>query len=162
MNKSSLISSPNYSFEAELAAREAEINRREAAVKRAELEAVPVRHAQVEIADVQVDDHPIDEDVHRADEFVDARLAELAEREDELAARENLIRLLEANLDQSRQRLEERLKQFEKEKAKQAPAGSRSTFRVEPVEARYFSPGSYTHEGDWWTNQLGKRPHVAA
>jgi phage shock protein A len=90
----------------------------------------------------------------QADErLADDLFAELRQRERALAEREQLIATLEARLEHSRRRLEERLAQIKKEKAPEP-----ETFRLPAVAARYFDVGSYPFERDWWSQQLGFRP----
>ena len=132
-----------YGLGAESAAREAEINRTAAALRRAERDAAPADRAE--------------------DDFIDARLAEIDERERELADREKLIATLEAHLDQSRCRLEERLAQLaERDAAQLRPAASLGALRPPPVATGDFGPGSYPNEADWWTRQLGRKPQLPA
>lgn len=126
-----------YGPEAELVAALAERNFREAAAKRAEREAADAVAVQSEAA---------------------ARAAELDERERALEAREQLIRALEARLEDSRRRLEERLEQVRY----RAPGVASATFKVPSVDHDYFSVGSNVDEETWWRLQLGLPPKLAA
>jgi len=113
-----------YTRLAEMAAREAEINRSEAAQRRAWLETVPARKVShsigVRLAEPPSSVREAAPNRRAEDDFIDARLKELEERESALADREELIATLEALLDQSRRRLEERLEQFAEKSRGQA------------------------------------------
>jgi dsDNA-specific endonuclease/ATPase MutS2 len=90
-------------------------------------------------------------------ETSDARAAEMRARERELAAREQLLDALERRLRRSRRRLEQRL-QAVRDRRSLTPV----RFGLPRVPDGYFQPGSDEMEDAWWSQQLGKRPRIAA
>src|SRR4051812_16197070 len=109
-----------YSQLAESAARQAEINLQAASLRRAALDEhtprPPVALSAIRLAPAPVAPRPVPTQTN--DDYVEARLAEITERERTLATRETLIEVMQADLDQSRQRLEQLLEQYDEQKAK--------------------------------------------
>jgi hypothetical protein len=102
-----------YARLAEQAAAQAERNLREAALRRSTVESTPI-YGHIRLAPPPA--APTEGDMR-------ARLSELEERERAIAERERLVEIVQADVDRSRQRLEDLLRELDRRPASPAQWG---------------------------------------